>query len=469
MPELVVAGPEPEQRWTRPIEDGAVVRIGRRPKDGWAVPWDGHISREHAEIVLEGDRLAVRCLDSAVNPIYFNGKPVMEVTIEAGQKFRIGNTDFELADANAKPKPRKSGKKLKMLGKYQLTKKLGEGGMGAVYLADDTQLKRQVALKVLSKDSAKDANAIKRFKAEAQAAAVLQHKNIITTYEAGEEKGQMYIALEYVEGIDVDRLIKQRGRIAPKRSLDIIKQVTHALQHAFERKIVHRDIKPSNLMIMKDGCVKLADMGLARSMDESAETGITRAGTTVGTVDYMSPEQTRDSRSADVRSDIYSLGCTWYQMLTGGPPFPKGSLTNKLQSHATEPPPNPRDENTEIPEATVAILHRMMAKKPADRYQTPTELLEDLDNINRTDDAVVNMLLEAMEEDDDYDDDQPTPISERTIEEKTSKTRETRPKTAAIQVACKKCSASYKVNAKNAGKRVKCKECGKPITVPKNR
>ncbi len=470
MLKLVVAGPEPGQRWTRSIEDGAVVLIGRKPKEGWAVPWDNHISREHVEIVLEGDRLAVRCLDSAKNPVYFHGKPVTELTVEPGEKFRIGNTNFELADANAKPKPEKPAKKAKMLGKYALVKKLGEGGMGAVFLATDTQLKRQVALKILSKDAAKDTNAIKRFKSEAQAAALLQHKNIITTYEAGEDKGQMFIALEFVDGIDVDKLIKQRGAIDQKRSLDIIKQVTDALRHAYDRKIVHRDIKPSNLMITKDGTVKLADMGLARSMEESVETGITRAGTTVGTVDYMSPEQTRDSRSADIRSDIYSLGCTWYQMLTGGPPFPDGSLTNKLQAHATTPPPNPRDKNEDIPEATVAIIHRMMAKKPDDRYQTPTELMDDLENVNRTDEAVTDMLLAAMEEDDfDDEDDDSQKSSERTIEEKTAKTKETRPKTAVIQVACKKCSASYKVSAKNSGKRMKCKQCGSPITVPKKK
>jgi eukaryotic-like serine/threonine-protein kinase len=231
---------------------------------------------------------------------------------------------------------------LQRLGKYRIEKRIGAGGMGTVFLAVDTDLNRTVALKVLPKDRAANPVLVRRFKAEGQAAAQMEHPNIVRVFEAGEADGFLYMALEYVEGIDVYELVERRGVIPVKRSTDIIRQTALALQHAHEKGIVHRDIKPSNLLIKRDGSVKLADMGLARSVDETLETNITRAGTTVGTVDYMSPEQARNSKAADVRSDIYSLGCTWYHMLTGHPPFPEGGMTNKLQAHAVSTRPDRR-------------------------------------------------------------------------------------------------------------------------------
>ncbi|HVJ69548.1 MAG TPA: protein kinase, partial [Caulifigura sp.] len=269
---------------------------------------------------------------------------------------------------------------LTRLGKYVIERKLGSGGMGIVFLAKDTDLKRTVALKVLAKDRAENPVLVRRFKAEGQAAAYLQHKNIVGVYDSGQIDGFLYIALEFVEGQDVLEIIRKRGVIPVKRSIDIIRQVAEALQHAFEKQIVHRDIKPSNLLIKNDGTVKLADLGLARSIDETLDTSITRVGTTVGTDDYMSPEQARNSKATDIRSDIYSLGCTWYHMLTGVPPYGEGSVTNKLQAHASAPIPDPRSRNERIPEGVVAVLHRMMAKQAKDRYQTPAELLEDLNN-----------------------------------------------------------------------------------------
>ncbi|OYW17570.1 MAG: hypothetical protein B7Z55_12285, partial [Planctomycetales bacterium 12-60-4] len=203
---------------------------------------------------------------------------------------------------------------LRRLGKYQIDKKLGQGGMGAVYLALDTELRRKVAIKVLPRDKASNPTLVRRFKAEAQAAAQLRHDNIVAVYDSDESDGYLYIAMEFVEGQDLHEMINRRGTIPVKRSIEMMKQVASALQHAHEHKIVHRDIKPSNLLIRRDGVVKVTDLGLARSVDDTIETGITRAGTTVGTVDYMSPEQARNSKLADIRSDLYSLGCTWFQM-----------------------------------------------------------------------------------------------------------------------------------------------------------
>lgn len=305
-----------------------------------------------------------------------------------------------VAGAGAGGQPSQPVTELKKLGKYQIEKRIGAGGMGTVYLARDTQLKRIVALKVLPQDKAQNPTLVKRFKAEAQAAAQLRHNNIVGVYDTGEDDGYLFIAMEYVEGQDLFELVQKRGIIPVKRSIEIIKQVAAALQHAFEQNIVHRDIKPSNLLIRRDGVVKLTDLGLARSIDDTLETNITRAGTTVGTVDYMSPEQARNSKAADIRSDLYSLGCTWYQMLTGEPPFPEGSMTNKLQAHAIKPAPDPRDKNPNVPEGLTAVIQRMMAKKPEDRYQTPADLLEDLARLSL---STANISREIFGDLSDYD------------------------------------------------------------------
>jgi serine/threonine protein kinase len=267
------------------------------------------------------------------------------------------------------------------LGKYQIVRELGAGGMGTVYLAVDSNLKRTVALKILHKDRATNETLVRRFESEAHAAAQLKHENIVTVYDAGQIEGNLFIALEFVDGIDIHELVAKRGAVPLKRSLGFIKQIVRALDHLHKRGIVHRDIKPSNLLLTKEGIVKLTDLGLARAVDESTESNITREGTTVGTVDYMAPEQARNSQAADIRSDIYSLGCTWYQMLTGEPPFPEGSVTNKLYSHISKPRPDPRSFNQAVPDEIVAIMHKMMARKAEDRYQTPAELLNDLDNL----------------------------------------------------------------------------------------
>lgn len=284
------------------------------------------------------------------------------------------------------------------IGRYRIERKLGSGGMGTVYLAVDSKLRRRVALKVLPRERSQNPVAVKRFQAEAKAAANLKHDNIVAVYESGQSDGYTYIAMEYVDGIDVHDLVQRREVIPVKRSVSIVKQVASALQHAHERGIVHRDIKPSNLLIQRTGTVKVADLGLARSMDEASDAGITRDGTTVGTVDYMSPEQARSSRKADVRSDIYSLGCTWYHMLTGEPPYSEGGLTERLRLHATGQPPDPRDINPKVPAGIVAILGRMMAKNPDDRYATPKEFLEDLAQANLTKDKAEATVLAALDQ-----------------------------------------------------------------------
>lgn len=266
------------------------------------------------------------------------------------------------------------------VGKYEVLEYLASGGMGAVYKARDVDLGRVVALKILPSVMARQPKMLDRFRREARAAARLQHENIVAIYECGEHDGVFFLALEYVPGIDLQNYIEKRRKLPPDEARQIILQAARALAHAHEQKIVHRDVKPSNfLLTRKDGrlIVKLTDLGLAIHPSDE-EFRLTREGTTVGTVDYMAPEQARDSGSADSRSDIYSLGCTFYHMLAGTAPFARGTMTERLLQHLQDEAPDVRNLNKEVPPGYVAILQRMLAKKPEDRYQNPEELIRDL-------------------------------------------------------------------------------------------
>ncbi len=265
------------------------------------------------------------------------------------------------------------------LGHFELIEAVGAGGMAAVLKARDLELGRVVALKILPPEAARDPESITRFKQEARAAAALDHENIARVYFCGEDQGLHFIAFEFVEGVNLRQLIDRRGVLPAAECVRYMIQVAAGLNHAAERGVVHRDIKPSNILITPDGRAKIVDMGLARHLgSEAVNGGVTQSGVTLGTFDYISPEQALDPRRADVRSDIYSLGCTFYHALTGRPPVPEGTAARKLRAHQNDEPLDPRELNPAIPDELAAVLARMMAKDPVVRYQTPTELIAHL-------------------------------------------------------------------------------------------
>jgi len=265
------------------------------------------------------------------------------------------------------------------LGHYELIEAVGAGGMAAVLKARDMELGRIVALKILPPEAARDPESVNRFKQEARAAAALDHENIARVYYCGEDQGLNFIAFEFVEGINLRQMIDRRGLLPAVECVRYMMQVAAGLNHAAERGVVHRDIKPSNILITPDGRAKIVDMGLARHLgSEAVNGGVTQSGVTLGTFDYISPEQALDPRRADVRSDIYSLGCTFYHALAGRPPVPEGTAAKKLRAHQYDQPLDPRELNPAIPDEVAAVLARMMAKDPAHRYQTPMELIAHL-------------------------------------------------------------------------------------------
>jgi hypothetical protein len=268
------------------------------------------------------------------------------------------------------------------LGRFRVVSHIATGGMGAVYRAFDPEAGREVALKVLQPDVvAGKPNLVERFRREAQAGARLRHDNLVTLHEFGEAGGTCYLVMELVEGTNLYDYITRHGPLDPEMARQLLIQVSRALDYIHHQGIVHRDIKPANVLLTeKNGHIiaKLSDLGLARQTREE-EFRLTREGCTVGTVDYMSPEQARNSELADIRSDLYSLGCTFYHMLTGKPPFSEGSLPERLFKHAEAEPANVRSLNPAVPVPLAAIVRRLLAKKPAERYQTPEELLADLE------------------------------------------------------------------------------------------
>jgi len=270
------------------------------------------------------------------------------------------------------------------MGHYVVKKYIGGGGMGQVYLAADEALDRDVAIKILTQQRAGDQGTVARFMNEARSAARLNHEHIAQVYFAGETSGIPFIAFEYVEGINVRTMVEEHDVFPLPQALNYLLQIAHALAHAATHGVIHRDVKPSNILITREGRAKLIDMGLARLSDTSEARGdLTASGVTLGTFDYISPEQARDPRNADIRSDIYSLGCTFFFMLAGRPPFPEGTVLQKLLQHQGDAPPDIRSFQPTIPAEIAFLIQKMMAKDPKQRFQTPAVLIDALTDVAR--------------------------------------------------------------------------------------
>ncbi|HKB02617.1 MAG TPA: serine/threonine-protein kinase [Gemmataceae bacterium] len=315
------------------------------------------------------------------------------------------------------------GEKL-IIGSYRVLLPLGEGGMGMVFKAFQPKLDRVVALKVIRPQVlAARPEILSRFQREAKAIAQLNHPNVVILFDADESDGTHFIAMEYVEGQTLEKMVRTQGPLSIRQAAEYMRQCAHGLHHAYEVGLVHRDIKPSNILVaQKDkspgkssmrlarpalvtvrdkntqtatasvkmpanwGQVKILDMGLARLTDGTDDdrpqpeyTPLTRAGALLGTPDFIAPEQARDARQVDIRADIYSLGCTFYYILTGKPPFPGGTDVQKLIRHQTEKPYSIQELRPGVPAEVAQILGRMLEKRPDDRYPTPRDLAEALD------------------------------------------------------------------------------------------
>ncbi|MBN2294983.1 MAG: serine/threonine protein kinase [Pirellulales bacterium] len=257
------------------------------------------------------------------------------------------------------------------LGKYKLLDHLGTGGMSTVYLAEHLLMNRRVAIKVLPKNRVEDTSYLARFHREARAAAALDDRNIVRAYDVDNEGSIHYLIMEYIEGRDLQVIVKQDGPLDYAVAADYVRQAALGLAHAHAVGLIHRDVKPANLLVDAHNVVKVLDLGLAKFSDEGkASLTVAYDENVLGTADYLAPEQALDSHGVDARADIYSLGCSLYFMLTGHPPFPDGTLPQRIMMHQKEPAADVRKDRPDAPLDLLRICAKMMAKKPAARFQT---------------------------------------------------------------------------------------------------
>src|SRR5262245_16081037 len=262
------------------------------------------------------------------------------------------------------------------LGKYKVLEKLGSGGMGTVFLCEHKLMRRRVAVKVLPVPKAEDKASLDRFYREARAVAAVDHPNIVRAYDIDQDDNLHFLVMEWVDGSNLQDLVKKFGPLEGLRACHYIYGAAVGLQHAYEIGLIHRDIKPGNILLDRTGVVKILDLGLAR-LTHDQEDNLTRQNdeNVLGTADYLAPEQAMDSHTVDIRADIYSLGATFYFLLTGSPPFPEGSVAQKLIWHQNRQPRSIKVLRAEVPEAIIAVVERMMAKDPEKRYRTPSEVM----------------------------------------------------------------------------------------------
>ncbi len=303
--------------------------------------------------------------------------------------------ESQLASETKKGASVKAGSAIKTtnIGDYKLVKKLGQGGMGAVYKARQVSLDRDVALKVLSKELAGKPGFVERFKREARVMAKLDHPNILRSYDVGEAMGFHYLSIEYVEGGSIADWLKKLGKFSIGDALHIVLAVARGLQHAHEEGMIHRDIKPDNVLLTKKGVVKVADLGLAKATDD--DLGLTRTGTGAGTPIYMAPEQARDAKHVDARCDIYALGIMLYVFLTGQPPFQGNTLVEVIEAKEKGKFRPIRAFEPEVPERLDLIVDKMLAKEVKHRFGSCAEIIEELETLGLANDRL--SFLESSE------------------------------------------------------------------------
>lgn len=265
------------------------------------------------------------------------------------------------------------------IGKYKVLERLGSGGMGQVFLCEHKLMRRRVAVKVLPVNKASDPSSLDRFYREARAVAALDHPNIVRAYDIDQDDNLHFLVMEYVDGASLQEMVKKTGPMDVTRACHYMYWSAVGLQNAHQNGLIHRDIKPGNILVDRQGVVKILDLGLARFFHDEDDLITKKYDESVlGTADYLAPEQAIDSHMVDGRADIYSLGATFYFLLTGQPPYADGSVAQKLLWHQTRTPKSVKDLRPDVPADVAAVLNKMMAKKPEDRYATPADLAEAL-------------------------------------------------------------------------------------------
>jgi serine/threonine-protein kinase len=360
---------------------GATVTCGRDSGVELPLP-DSLASRKHFTIESRDGEFHIIDQGSS-NGTFVNGHNITEKVLKLGDSIQVGETIISvLEDAE---RTDTGGLLGQVIAGYRLEKRVGRGGMGTVYRANQLSLDRPVALKILSDDLASNREFTSMFVHEARAAARLSHPNIVLAYDVGKDKEKFFFAMEYVAGGSVQEMLAKVKKVPLKQAVHFVIEAAKALEYAEKQGVVHRDIKPDNLMITKDGGIKICDLGLAKSVTSgepvTAQEGI------CGSPHYIAPEQAQ-GKAVDHRADIYSLGATFYRMLTGITPFTGNSVKDLIKKHITEKPRPIREMEPSAPESVARVIERMMAKDPAKRYQSASEVINDLTSLQAFDYAI---------------------------------------------------------------------------------
>jgi serine/threonine protein kinase len=350
------------------------------------------------------------------------------------------------------------------LAKYKLLSYLGTGGMSTVYLAEHTMMRRRVAIKVLLETQASE-TALERFRRECRAVAGLDHPNIVRAHDFASDGKFRFLVMEHIDGPDLQTLVDKQGPLAYLEAAAYIRQAADGLSHAHIAGFIHRDIKPANLLRDSKAVVKILDLGVARitSVGEG-EVALTVAGggqeKMLGTVDYVSPEQAIDSHNVDCRTDIYSLGCTLFFLLTGHPPFPEGTQAQRLLFHQVKQPASIYQDRPDAPPALVGICQRMMAKRPEDRFQTADEVSQSLKRWEVAYSRKASGASHVLEA-------SPKKVSPSMVDTKSAANQaETQVVEAKIRVTCPGCGANISAPPAYANRQVNCPKCQAEILVP---
>lgn len=337
-------------------------------------------SAEFIDLVRRSEVVEEDRLNSYLNRFKSAGLPT-EIQRVAGQMVHDGVLTRFQAEQFLQGKYRRFH-----IGKYKVLEKIGSGGMGQVFLCEHKLMKRRVAVKVLPTSRVDNEGALRRFYREARAIAALDHPNIVRAFDIDKDESLHFLVMEFVDGASLHEIVKKQGPIDAVRAAHYLAQAAAGLDYAHQTAgLVHRDIKPGNIMLDRTGLIKILDMGLARFFNDQDDVLTHKyEDTTIGTADYLAPEQANDSHAADIRADIYGLGSTMYFVLAGHPPFPEGSVPQKLVWHQTKNPRPLLEIRPHLPNELVAIVEKMMRKDPNERYQTPAELMAALAPLTAT-------------------------------------------------------------------------------------
>ncbi|MFP6764990.1 MAG: protein kinase [Planctomycetaceae bacterium] len=409
--ELVATSRELRKQRRLTLNKGDVVRIGRRPENGWAVPWDSTISREHVELIVKHGKIVVRQLEQAHNGVHFKGKTVRKFTAAEGEPFRIGVTTFRMEKVSEL-----RNRYGQHFAGHKVQSDMGQGPLGDL-IGVNAPTGESIVMKIISPHLLPESDSVENCLQRAQNFCSHRMTGIGAVYDAGNESGRLWMTREFVPGSSLQDVLRKRS-MPRQKSFETVEQIARNLASLHAAGLCHLNLKPTNI-IYRAGATKLVDASPAGSLYPLAASGKINTGID-GIIHYLAPEIAESIDAADIRSDLYALGCLWFEMLTGSPPYPHGSPEVRVKSHAKIEPDWQQPVQAGMLEDELSVLRQLLSKKPNNRFDSPAALLEKLHGSD---------LKGSF-------------------------------------VDCIACNKRYRITPALTGRKVRCKECGETISIP---